>query len=170
MLKEKIEKALNEQVNKELFSAYIYQAMGAQAAHDGFDGIANWMDAQVQEEMFHARKIYDYINEQGGKVILKAIEEPPAKFESPQAMFEKALEHEQFITESINDLVDLAKEENDHATEIFLQWYVTEQVEEEDNVGTILDKLELIGDQGRGMYMLDKELAERSFTPEEDEE
>ena len=170
MLKKKIEKALNEQVNKELFSAYLYQSMAAQAEHDGLEGVANWMDVQAEEEMFHARKIYDYINEQGGRVILKAIEEPPAEFESPKAMFEKALEHEQFITKSINELVDLARKENDHATEIFLQWYVTEQVEEEDNVGGILDKLELIGDQGRGMYMLDKELADRTFTPEDEEE
>ena len=170
MLKEKIEKALNEQVNKELYSAYIYQAMGAQAAHQGLDGIANWMDVQAEEEMFHARKIYDYINEQGGRAILKGIEEPPAEFDSPKAMFEKALEHEQFITKSINKLVDLAKEENDHATEIFLQWYVTEQVEEEDNVGSILDKFELIGEQGNGLFMLDKELAARTFTPEAEEE
>ncbi|MCF7740444.1 MAG: ferritin [Candidatus Marinimicrobia bacterium] len=170
MLKKKIEKALNEQVNKELFSAYLYQSMAAQAEHDGLEGVANWMDVQAEEEMFHARKIYDYINEQGGRVVLEAIEKPEAEYESIKAMFEASLEHEQFITKSINDLVDLAKEENDHATEIFLQWYVTEQVEEEDNVGSILDKFELIGDAGNGIFMIDKELATRTFTPEEDEE
>ena len=170
MLKKKIEKALNEQVNKELFSAYLYQSMAAQAEHDGLEGVANWMDVQAEEEMFHARKIYDYINEQGGRVVLEAIEKPETEFESIKAMFKASLEHEQFITKSINDLVDLAKEENDHATEIFLQWYVTEQVEEEDNVGSILDKFELIGDAGNGIFMIDKELATRTFTPEEDEE
>ena len=170
MLKEKVEKALNEQVNKELFSAYLYQSMAAQAEHDGLAGVANWMDVQAEEEMFHARKIYDYINEQGGRVTLEAIEKPKTEFDSAKAMFEAALEHEQFITKSINDLVDLANKENDHATEIFLQWYVTEQVEEEDNVGSILDKLNLIGDKGRGIYMFDKELAERAFTPEDEEE
>ena len=169
MLKPKVEKALNEQINKELFSAYLYQSMSAHASHIGLEGVANWMNVQAEEEMFHARKIYNYIDEQGGKIILQAIEQPDTEFASAKDMFEKSLAHEQFITKSINDLVTLAREEQDYATEIFLSWYVTEQVEEEANVNAILDKLNLIGEGGRGIFMFDKELSGRTFTPEADE-
>jgi len=109
-------------------------------------------------------KIYDYINEQGGQVKLKAIKEPLSEFESPLDMFEKTLEHEKFITKSINELMDLAIKENDHATQIFLHWFVTEQIEEEANDNEIIAKLKLVGD-GNGLFMLDKELAARTFTP-----
>jgi len=170
MLNDNIEEALNDQVNKELYSAYLYQAMGAQAEFDGFEGIASWMSVQAEEEVFHAKKIYNFINEKGGRVELESIEKPPVDFDSVQAMFEGALEHEQFVTKSINELVDLAQEENDHATEIFLQWFVEEQVEEEDSVESILDKLELIGDSGQGLLMFDKELGQRVFTESEDEQ
>lgn len=165
MLKANVLKALNEQVNKELFSAYLYQAMSAHSANIGLEGIANWMDIQAKEEMTHARKIYDYILEQGGKVELMAIDQPDTEFANAKIMFEKTLEHEKFITASINDIVYLAREERDYATEIFLQWFVTEQVEEEANANAILDKLNLIGDGGNGLFMLDKELAARVFTP-----
>jgi len=114
--------------------------------------------------MTHAMKIYDYINEQGGQVKLRAIKEPPSEFESPLDMFEKTLEHEKFITKSINELMDLAIKENDHATQIFLHWFVTEQIEEEANDNEIIAKLKLVGD-GNGLFMLDKELAARTFTP-----
>ena len=164
MLSEKMEEALNEQINKEMYSAYLYMAMSAHSKHIGLDGFANWFMVQYQEEMTHAMKIYDYINEQGGKVKLKAIKEPPSEFESPLDMFEKTLEHEKFITKSINELMDLAIKENDHATQIFLHWFVTEQIEEEANDNEIIAKLKLVGD-GNGLFMLDKELAARIFTP-----
>jgi len=164
MLSEKMEEALNEQINKEMYSAYLYMAMSAHSKHMGLDGFANWFMVQYQEEMTHAMKIYDYINEQGGKVKLKAIKEPPSEFESPLDMFEKTLEHEKFITKSINELMDLAIKENDHATQIFLHWFVTEQIEEEANDNEIIAKLKLVGD-GNGLFMLDKELAARIFTP-----
>ncbi|MCD6147054.1 MAG: ferritin [Thermoplasmata archaeon] len=164
MLSEKMEEALNEQINKEMYSAYLYMAMSAHSKHMGLDGFANWFMVQYQEEMTHAMKIYDYINEQGGKVKLKAIKEPPSEFESPLDMFEKTLEHEKFITKSINELMDLAIKENDHATQIFLHWFVTEQIEEEANDNEIIAKLKLVGD-GNGLFMLDKELAARTFTP-----
>ena len=164
MLSEKMEEALNEQINKEMYSAYLYMAMSAHSKHMGLDGFANWFMVQYQEEMTHAMKIYDYINEQGGRVKLKAIKEPSSEFESPLDMFEKTLEHEKFITKSINELMDLAIKENDHATQIFLHWFVTEQIEEEANDNEIIAKLKLVGD-GNGLFMLDKELAARIFTP-----
>ncbi|MBN2280531.1 MAG: ferritin [Candidatus Marinimicrobia bacterium] len=164
MLKPKIEKAINEQINKELYSAYLYQAMSAHAANIGLEGIANWMDIQAQEEMTHARKFYDYILEQGGKIELVAIEKPDSDYQTVKDMFEKTLAHEKLVTASIHDLVYLAREERDYATEIFLSWFVTEQVEEESNVNAILDKLKLIGDGGNGLFMIDKDLSTRVFT------
>lgn len=165
MLKPTVEKALNEQVNKELYSAYLYQAMSAHAANIGLEGVANWMDIQAQEEMTHTRMFYDYILEHGGKIDFMAIEKPESDYQTIKDMFEKTLEHEQKVTTSINDLVYLAREERDYATEIFLSWFVTEQVEEEASVNAIIDKLNLIGDGGNGIFMLDKELAARVFTP-----
>lgn len=119
---------------------------------------------QYQEEMTHAMKIYDYLNEQGEKVILEAIEKPPSEFGTVLEMFEATLEHEQFITRSIHELVDLANEEKDYATQIFLQWFVTEQIEEEGNDNEIIAKLKLVGNEGNGLFMLDREMAARTFT------
>jgi ferritin len=128
---------------------------------------------QYQEEMTHAMKIYDYVHDQDGKVKLMAIAKPPTEFGSPLEMFEKTLEHEKFVTKSINNLVGLAVEEKDHATQIFLQWFVTEQIEEEANDNKIISKLKLVGNEGKGLFMIDKELAARVFKPpvtsEEDE-
>jgi ferritin len=165
MLSEKMEAALNRQLNKELYSAYLYLSMSAYSTYIGLKGFANWFKVQYQEEMAHAMKIYDYINSRGGQVNLIAIEQPIAVFKAPLDMFEKTLAHEQFVTKSINELVDLAIAEKDHATNIFLQWYVTEQIEEEGNDIDIIAKLKLIGDDGNGLLMLDKELAMRVFTP-----
>jgi ferritin len=165
MLSEKMQDALNGQLNKEMYSAYLYMAMSAYSTYTGLKGFANWFMVQYQEEMLHAMKIYDYINDQGGQVKLMAIEQPATEFESPLGMFEKTLEHEKFITRSINELVDLAIAEKDHATNIFLQWYVTEQIEEEGNDNEIIAKLKLVGEDGNGLLMLDKELAMRVFTP-----
>ena len=162
--------ALNEQINKEMYSAYLYMAMSAHAEEIGLSGFANWFMVQYKEEMSHAMKIYRYIQEQGAKIVLKAIDKPPADYDSTLDMFKKTLAHEQFVTKSINELVDLAVEEKDHATQIFLQWFVTEQVEEEANDHEIIGKLEMIADHSGGMFMLDKELGSRVFHDETLEE
>ena len=165
MLSKKMESALNEQINKEMYSAYLYMSMSAHCTNIGLDGFANWFMVQYQEEMEHAMKIYNYVNDQGGGVILKAIEQPPYDFRGPMDMFQKTLKHEQFVTKSINDLVDLAISEKDHATQIFLQWFVTEQIEEEGNDNEIIAKLKLAGEKGNGLFMIDKELGTRVYTP-----
>jgi ferritin len=120
---------------------------------------------QYKEEMEHAMKIYDYINDQGSKVKLQKIDEPPSTFKDAMDMFKKTLKHEKFVTKSINDLVDLSIKEKDHATQIFLQWFVTEQIEEEGNDNEIISKLELAGKEGNGLFMIDKELSTRVYIP-----
>lgn len=165
MLNEKMVDALNKQLNKEIYSAYLYLSMSAHSTFIGLKGFANWFMVQYQEEMVHAMKIYDYINDQGVRAKLMAIAQPPTEFGSPLDMFEKTLGHEKFITKSINDLVNLAIEEKDHATNIFLQWFVTEQIEEEANDNEIISKLKLAGKEGNGLFMIDQELATRVFTP-----
>ncbi len=166
MLSKTMLNALNKQINKEIYSAYLYMSMSAYSQFIGLKGFANWFMVQYNEEMEHAMKIYTYVNDQGEKVKLMAIDEPPVEFESPMDMFEKTLDHEKFITKSINELVDLATEEKDHATKIFLQWFVTEQIEEEGNDNDIINQLKLIGENGNGLLMLDRELGGRVFTPE----
>ena len=165
MLSAKMSEALNGQLNKEMYSAYLYLSMSAHSTYIGLKGFANWFMVQYQEEMMHAMKIYDYINSQGGQVKLLAIAQPPTEFASPLDMFEKTLQHEKFVTKSINDLVDLAIKGKDHATNIFLQWFVTEQIEEEANDNEIISKLKLVGEKGDALLMIDKELAARVFTP-----
>jgi ferritin len=165
MLSEKMTDALNNQLNKEIYSAYLYMSMSAYSSYSGLKGFANWFIVQYQEEMAHAMKIYDYIDSQGQQVKLISINQPPTEFESPQDMFEKTLKHEQFVTKSINDLVDLAILEKDHATNIFLQWFVTEQIEEEGNDNEIISRLRIVGEDGNGLLMVDKELSARVFTP-----
>ncbi len=161
MLNEEIQEKLNQQVNNELYAAYIYQAMGAQFEAESLEGFASWMDLQTQEELEHARKIYDYINERGGRVELRAIAEPPKDFCTPLEAFQAALEHEEMVTGKINELVSLARKHDDYATESFLQWFVDEQVEEEDSVNAIIDKLEMIGGASSGIYILNNELGRR---------
>jgi ferritin len=165
VLSERMADSLNEQINKEIYSAYLYLSMSAYSTFIGMKGFANWFLVQYQEEMMHAMKIYDYINDQGGQVKLLAVKKPPTEFGSPLEMFEKTLEHEKFVTKCINDLVDLAIKGNDHASNIFLQWFVTEQIEEEANDNEIISKLKLVGEDGKGLFMIDKELAARGFTP-----
>lgn len=162
MLNEKLEEALNEQINAELYSAYLYQAMGAYFANKGLAGFATWMDLQTDEEMTHARKIYDYVNERGGRVILEAIDKPKSDWESNLEVFEEALAHEEKITAKINDLVTLANKEQDYATNSFLQWFVDEQVEEEDSVGDVVDKLRMVGESTQGIFMMDEKLGSRT--------
>ncbi|MBP2030499.1 ferritin [Methanohalophilus levihalophilus] len=165
MLSEKMTEALNGQINKEIYSAYLYMAMSAHSTYTGLDGFANWFMVQYQEEMTHAMRIYNYLKDQGARIELQAIEQPPVEFGTPLDMFEKTLAHEQFVTKSINDLVTLANEEKDYATSIFLQWFITEQIEEESNDNEIIGKLKLAGEDGNGLFMIDKELGTRVFVP-----
>ena len=164
MISKNMEKALNDQVNAELFSAYLYLSIEAYFESLNLKGFANWMHCQTQEELFHVMKIYSFINERGGRVKLSAIDKPQFEWKSPLDAFEAALNHERKVTGLINNLVDLALKENDHASNIFLQWFVTEQVEEEDNVDNVIQSLKLIGDDAVGLFMIDKELAARVFT------
>jgi len=161
MITKKMEKALNEQINAELYSAYLYLSMSAYFEAGNLPGFAKWMRIQWQEEVMHGLKIYDYVNERGGRVTLKSIDEPPAKWKSPLDVFQATYKHEQVVTGRINDLVTQAVAEKDHATNAFLQWFVTEQVEEEKSADEIVQKLKRISDAPGGLYMLDKELGQR---------
>jgi ferritin len=165
MITKKMQEALNGQINAELYSAYLYLSMEAYFKSENLPGFANWMRAQTQEELMHAMKIYDFLNERGGRVILKPIEEPQAQWDSPLAAFEAAYKHEQKVTGLINDLVNLAIEEKDHATNSFLQWFVNEQVEEEASADEVVQKLKRVEKAPGGMFMIDQELGQRVFTP-----
>ena len=163
----KLEKAINEQVNAEFFSAYLYLSMSSWFESAGLKGFANWERIQAMEERDHALKFFDFICARGGRAIMKTIDAPPASWKNPQEAFEAQLAHELKVTGLINNLVDLAMAEKDHATVNFLQWFVREQVEEEENARTILDQLKMISqEKGVGLlYMLDKEMATRVYTP-----
>jgi len=165
MLSKKMTNTINGQINREIYSAYLYLGMASYAVAEGLAGVANWFSVQVQEELAHAQKMYDYVNQQGGRVMLEAIEEPSQDFKSPEDLFKKTLAHEKKVTGLINDLMNIARSEKDHATEIFLQWFVTEQVEEEANATDILNKFKLMGKDGNGLFMIDSELSQRVFTP-----
>jgi len=161
MISEKMQNALNEQINKEFYSAYLYLAMSAYCNAKGLPGFSNWMRHQYEEEILHVTKMYDYVLDQGGQIHLRQIDEPAREFGSPLEVFEKTLEHEQFVTGCINELMGLAVDERDFATQTFLQWYVTEQVEEEANVNDILAPLRMVGGEGGGLMMIDQQLAKR---------
>ena len=162
MLKEKVEKGLNSQLNAELYSSYLYLSMSAFCKTLNLDGFANWLQVQAQEEMVHAMKFYDFIIQRGGRVSLVQIDGPPTAWDSPRAVFENVYEHEQKVTALINDLVDLSLEERDHATNIFLQWFVTEQVEEEENASGVLEQIKQVEGAKGGLFMLDRELGSRA--------
>ncbi len=164
MVNEKIENALNSQINKEFYSAYLYLAMQAYFQELDLQGFVNWMSIQVQEETAHAMGLYNYVIERGGKVVLNSIDKPEGGWRSPLEIFEAVLKHEQFVTSSINTLMDIAEEQKDHAAKSFLQWYVKEQVEEEASAGAVLAKLRLIGNDANALLQLDKDLAARIFT------
>lgn len=164
MLNKRMEKAINSQINAEIYSSYLYLSMSAYFESSSLSGFASWMRSQAQEEMVHAMKFYDYVNERGGRVILSPIEAPPSEWESPVAVFDATYRHEQKVTGLINDLVDLAIEEKDHATNNLLQWFVSEQVEEEASASAVLNKAKLTGDAPGGLFMLDRELGARLFT------
>jgi ferritin len=161
MLNKKVQDAMNEQIKNELYSAYLYLSMSAYCEEANLPGFAHWMRLQAQEEVSHAMKFYHFIYERGGRVVLQAIDQPPAEFQSPLDVFEQTLGHEQKVTAMINDLYALAVQEKDYASQAFLQWFVTEQVEEEDSATQILETLKMIGDKGHALIMLDRQLASR---------
>lgn len=163
MISKKLEKAINEQINRELYSEYLYISIQAWFTHENLDGFATWMDVQGKEERFHAMKFFNYLLERGGKVELLAIKKPDVNFGTPLKAFKMALEHEKFISKSINELMDIAIAENDHAARSFLQWYVDEQVEEEASAEKIVQKLQMVGDNPHGLFMMDAELGKRVF-------
>jgi ferritin len=165
MLSKKMEQALNAQVNAEMYSSYLYLSMESYFQSANLKGFAGWMRVQAQEEMVHAMKIYDFVIERGGRMLLKAIDGPPTKWDSPLAVFTAVLEHEKKVTASINDLVNLAIEEKDHATDSFLRWFVDEQVEEEASADEILQQLKLMTGAPGGTFMLNRELSQRKFNP-----
>lgn len=163
MMTKNIEAALNKQLNWELYSAYVYYSMAAYCESVDLAGAAQWMKAQTQEEMMHAAKFYDYIVERGGRVVLEAIPGPKTEWENPVEVFENALHHEEDVSRRINAIMDLAVSERDHATQIFLQWFISEQVEEEAAVGAVIKKLKLGGGSPGGIFMIDRELAARQL-------
>ena len=161
MLSEKIEKVLNRQIQSELYSSYFYLAMVAYAQQIGLSGLSHWMHLQSTEETGHAMKLFEYVNDRGGRVVLEAIPQPPSKFKSPQDMFGQALQHEQEVTQGIHELYQMAKNEGDHATEVQMQWFIQEQVEEEKTFSEIAERLKMIGDQPASLFIIDRELRAR---------
>jgi ferritin len=161
MLSEAMQNAINKQIKDELYSAYLYLSMAAYFEAASLPGFASWMRAQSQEEVDHAMKFFDFVNERGGRVELRAIEQPTVEFESPLAVFEATYEHEQKVTGLIHNLYALAVEEKDYAAQVMLHWFIDEQVEEEATASQIVDLLERIGDKDQGLIMLDRELGRR---------
>ena len=164
MISKEMEAALNEQVNAELWSAYLYLSMAMQFENAGQAGVANWFKIQFKEEQAHAEIFMNYINQRGGRVMLRAIDAVPTEWATPLDAFRATLEHEQKVTAMINNLFAMAEAEKDYATRDRLAWFVSEQVEEEDNARTLIDKFSMIGNDGMGLYMLNQELAGRTYT------
>jgi ferritin len=160
-LQDKLVDALNVQIKEEIASAYLYFAMAADFEYKNRPGIAAWLKSQASEEVNHALRIYGYVNDRGGKAVLQTIEAPKASWDSPLTAFNAALKHEQFITACIDKLVKLSREADDTATEVFLQWFVNEQVEEEKNTGQVVEMLTEIGDSKEALFMVDRELGSR---------
>jgi ferritin len=165
MISKKMNEVLNGQVNAELYSSYLYLSMSSWFSEKSLSGFAGWMRAQAQEELFHSIKILDYILERGGNVQLETIEKPKGSWSSPLEIIQETADHEAKVTGLINDLVDVALKERDHAANIFLQWFVAEQVEEEASVGEVVEKMKMIGDDSAGMFAMDMEMGKRVFTP-----
>ena len=164
MISNKMCKALNDQVNAELFSSYLYLSMSSWFSERSLSGFASWMRIQAQEEISQAMKIYDYIIELGGKIQLAAIEQPESSWKSAVAVVEEVARHEAKVTGLVNDLVEVALSKKDHAANIFLQWFVAEQVEEEASVGEVFERMKMIDGDSAGMFAMDMELAKRVFT------
>lgn len=159
MISNTIAQKLNGQINKELYSAYFYMSMSAHSQSENLRGVAAWFMAKYEEEMAHAMKLYRYLHDQGARVELEAVDKPPSEYAGVLDMFEKTLAHEQEVTAAFNQLVDAALSEKDHATNIFLHWFVTEQIEEEATVNDIIGRVKLVGERGEGLYLIDNELA-----------
>ncbi len=166
MIAPRMLEAFNEHLNSEFFSAYYYLAMSAHFHDTDLNGFGTWMRMQYQEELAHAGKFYDFINDREGVVELRPIAAPPQKWESPLHAFEDALKHEQEVTQRIYGLVDLSLEMRDHASNTFLQWFVTEQVEEESTASEIIQQLKLVGNDGNGLFLMDRELGQRQAADE----
>jgi ferritin len=161
MLSKKVQDAFNNQIQAEMASAYLYLSMAAYCEGKNLKGFGHWLRAQYNEEVSHAMKILDYVIERGGQVLLQAIEAPPAEFGAPADVFAKVLAHEQHVTARINSLYELAVAEKDYASQIFLQWFISEQVEEEGSAGEIIERMKLAGDKGSALVWIDKELGKR---------
>ncbi|WP_295887314.1 ferritin [uncultured Thiohalocapsa sp.] len=164
MISDTMRMRMNQQINRELYSAYLYLSLSAHAERVNLKGTAAWFMAKHAEEMTHALKMYRYLLDQDAQVELAAVDAPPVSPDGVMAMFEGTLTHEREVTAAINDLVDLALSEKDHATNIFLQWFVTEQIEEEATVNDIIGRLQLFGDKGQGLLMIDNELGTAAKT------
>jgi len=160
-IKEKLVQAINKQINAELYSSYLYLAMAAYFESNNWMGFAQWMKVQLREENTHAMKFYEYLVIRGGRVVLSAIDAPDREWKSPLGVFEAVYAHEVKVTAMVNDLLKLARDEQDTATEVMLQWFINEQVEEEANALLILEKLKMIKDSTNGLFMLDHKLGER---------
>jgi len=167
-MKQKMAKAVNDQINKEMYSGYLYLAMSSYFQTLNLTGAAAWMRVQAQEELGHAMKLYDHLIERGATVTLEAIDAPPSTWDSPLAAFEAAYEHEQKVTGMIDNLVRLAREKEDYAAEAFLQWFVSEQVEEEASVSDVVNKMKMVGEAGGGLFMIDRELGQRGAPSDSD--
>lgn len=162
MIKQSVQDAINDQIKEEFYSAFIYLSMSAYFEQINLPGLAHWMRVQYQEEEEHALRLFNFLNERGGSVQLKAIPAPPTTFKSPLDVMEQALNHERHVTSLINDLYERAAGENDYATQAALQWFITEQVEEENNAGTIVEQLRMIGDNRAALFLMDMELGKRT--------
>ena len=165
MINEKLEAAINEQINKELYSEYLYLAMKTRFMEMNLNGFVNWFNVQIQEEHAHGMGLLHYLNERNGKIKLEAIAKPEFAGKTIVEIFEEVLKHEEFITQSINHVAEVAEEVKDRAALTLLDWYLKEQVEEESNVGGLLETLKFISDDKVAIFMLDKELAGRKFNP-----
>ena len=166
MVSQKMEKELNKQLNAEMYSGYLYLAMAAYFEDIDLAGFANWMRAQAQEELAHSMRFYDYLVSRGARVTLEEIEKPKFTWDSPVDVFEQVLSHEKTVTSLIYNLVDLAIEEKDHASNNFLQWFVEEQIEEEESAGAALNKVKLANDSPNGLLIIDGEFGSRVYTPD----
>jgi ferritin len=162
MLNQKVQDAMNQQIKHEMYSAYMYLSMSAQCESANLPGFSRWLRHQAEEEMEHAMKFYDFIHERNGKVSLYAIDQPPSEFGTPREIFEQVYAHEQKVTGLINQIYKAAIDENDYPSQVFLHWFINEQVEEENNSSQVLETLKMIGESTNGLFMLDHQLGKRS--------
>jgi ferritin len=159
----KLVKAINDQLNFEIYSSYLYFAMSSHLKSMNLNGFANWMDVQAKEEMTHVMKFYNYLHDRGEDVELEAVDKPPKSWKSVQEIFEQAYKHEQLVSSKINKLADMSLAVKDHATNVFLQWFINEQIEEEANALNVVQQVKMFKDSPNGLFMIDRELAQRVF-------